>query len=433
MKIEKLVFGGQGLAREAQTNHKGETVNRTIFVWNALPGEEVEVEYLEKKKDTAEAIATKILTPSLDRTEPLEPHFLSSSPWQMIKPAAETRLKQEIAVETYGRNGGMILQNDRPKIISNEAHYLGYRNKIEFSFVEHEGQMSLAFYGRGSRNKHPVNGSVLAEPIINETAAKILAWINEVTIPIRSLKALILRSNGQGQCIAALFIKDKLEFSHFPETNETFLGFHLYYSTHKSPASVPTELLHSAGQDYLIAEILGTKLKFGLLSFFQINIPIFTEAVKDIAAFIGPKDAVLDFYSGVGAISLPLAKNRPRTVLVESNPEAVAYANENIQLNGLKNAEAHCVPAEKMTELIDSEATVIVDPPRAGLHDKVTLALLNKKPPRIVYLSCDLATQARDIQRLSENYQPIFIKLYNFFPRTPHIEGLVILERISGK
>lgn len=431
MKIEKLVFGGQGLAREAQTNHKGETVNRTIFVWNALPGEEVEVEYLEKKKDTAEAIATKIITPSPDRIEPVEPHFLSSSPWQMIKPEAETRLKQTVALETYGRNGGMILQNDPPKIISNEEHYFGYRNKIEFSFTENEGKMSLAFFGRGSRNKHAVNGSILAEPIINETAHKILDWVNEMAIPLRSLKALILRSNGKGECIAALFIKDKLEFTNFPQINETFLGFHLYYSTHKSPASVPTELLHSAGQDYLIADILGTQLKFGLLSFFQINIPIFTEAVKDIAAFIGPKDSVLDFYSGVGAISLPLAKNRPRTILVESNAEAVEYAKQNIALNGLKNAEAHCMPAEKITELIDSTSTVIVDPPRAGLHDKVTLALLNKKPPRIVYLSCDLATQARDIQRLSESYKPIFIKLYNFFPRTPHIEGLIVLERIA--
>ncbi|MBP7992343.1 MAG: class I SAM-dependent RNA methyltransferase, partial [Candidatus Magasanikbacteria bacterium] len=206
--------------------------------------------------------------------------------------------------------------------------------------------------------------------------------------------------------------------------------FYLYYSTHKSPASVPTELLYSEGQDYLIATILGTQLKFGLLSFFQINIPIFTEAVKDIAAFIGPKDSVLDFYSGVGAISLPLAKNRPRTILVESNPEAVEYAKQNIALNNLTNAEAHCMPAEKITELIDSDSTIIVDPPRAGLHDKVTLALLNKRPPRIVYLSCDLATQARDVQRLSESYKPIFIKLYNFFPRTPHIEGLVVLERI---
>lgn len=420
MKIEKIVNGGQGLAH---------TEDLTVFVWNALPGEEVEVQYLSKRKGIAEAVATKIITPSPDRIEPKEAFFLSSSPWQIVKPEAEDILKQAIAVETYGRNGGLILQSEPPKIISDPAHEFGYRNKIEFSFCEENGQMSLAFFGRGTRVRHAVSGSLLAEPVINEIATTILAWINEVKIPLRSLKSLIIRSNGAGQAIAALFIKDKLEFTHYPTPDTKLFGFHLYYSTHKSPASVPTALLHSAGQDYLTADILGTKLKFGLLSFFQINIPIFTQAVKDIAAFIGPDQSVLDFYSGVGAISLPLAKNRPRTVLVESNEEAAAYASENIKLNGLTNAEVHCLPAEKITELIDGESTVIVDPPRAGLHDKVTLQLLNKLPPKIVYLACDLATQARDVQRLSEAYHPVFIKLYNFFPRTPHIEGLVILER----
>jgi 23S rRNA (uracil1939-C5)-methyltransferase len=201
--------------------------------------------------------------------------------------------------------------------------------------------------------------------------------------------------------------------------------------THKSPASVPTELLYSSGQDCLTADILGTKLTFGLLSFFQINIPVFQQALRDIAAFIGPKDPVIDFYSGVGAISLPLSRNRIRTTLVESNPEAVAYARENCTANGLNNVEIHCLPAEKMTEIIDSTSTIILDPPRAGLHEKVTLELLKKMPPRIIYLSCDISTQARDVGRLSENYRPIFIKLYNFFPRTPHIEGLIILEKIG--
>ncbi len=420
MKIEKIVNGGQGLAH---------TEDLTVFVWNALPGEEVEVQYLSKRKGIAEAVATKIVTPSPDRIEPKEEFFLSSSPWQILKPEAEDGLKQTIAVETYGRNGGLILQSEPPKIISDPVNAFGYRNKIEFSFCEANGQMSLAFFGRGTKVRHAVSGSLLAEPVINEVAAQILAWVNEVKIPLRSLKSLIIRSNGAGQAIAALFIKDKLEFNSHPATDTKLLGFHLYYSTHKSPASVPTALLYSTGQDYLIADILGTKLKFGLLSFFQINIPIFTQAVKDIAAFIGPDQPVLDFYSGVGAISLPLAKNRPHTILIESNEEAAAYATENITLNGLANAEAHCMPAEKMTELIDGEATVIVDPPRAGLHDKVTLQLLNKLPPKIVYLACDLATQVRDVQRLSEAYHPVFIKLYNFFPRTPHIEGLVVLER----
>lgn len=424
--IEKLVFGGQALAHDNPDS--AGTTGKAVFVWNALPGEEVEVEYLASKKNFAEAIATKIVTPSPDRIAPLEDHFLSSSPWQMMSWEAENKYKREIAIETYGRNGGLILQSNPPEIAYDE-HQLGYRNKIEFSFFELPEKISLAFFGRGSKHRRPVTGSLLAEPVINETAQIILDWINEVKIPIRSLKSLIIRSNGAGQSIAALFIKDKLTFDHYPPVSDALLGWHLYYSTHKSPASVPTELLYSVGQDYLIANILDTKLKFGLLSFFQINIPLFTTALKDMAAFIGPKDPVIDFYSGVGAISLPLARNRSHTTLVESNDEAVHYAQENINLNSIATVEAHCRPAEKMTELIDHDSTIILDPPRAGLHDNVTLELLKKLPPRIAYLSCDISTQARDIGRLSESYKPVFMKLYNFFPRTPHIEGLVVLDR----
>lgn len=421
VKIEKLVFGGQGLARDN---------GRAVFVWNALPGEEVEIEYIAAKKDYAEAIARRILTPSPDRVAPLEDHFLSSAPWQMVGWEAENRLKQEIAVETYGRQGGLILQNNVPEIVTGDAQ-LGYRNKIEFSFVElPDHSISLAFFHRGGKQRMPVASSQLAEPIINQVAAHVLAWINDVKIPIRSLKALIVRSNGAGEAIAALFIKDRLTFDHHVAALPKLLGYQLYYSTHKSPASVPTALLYSTGQDYLVADILGTKLKFGLLSFFQINIPVFGAALQDMAAFIGPTEPVIDFYAGVGAISLPLARNRTRTVLVESNDEAVAYARDNILANNITGAEAHCLPAEKMTDVIDHDSTVILDPPRAGLHEKVTAALLAKRPPRIVYLSCNLSTQARDLDHLGEGYRLVFLKLYNFFPRTPHIEGLAVLERV---
>ena len=127
MKIEKIVNGGQGLAH---------TDDLTVFVWNALPGEEVEVQYLSKRKGIAEAVATKILTPSPDRIEPKEEFFLSSSPWQIVTPAAEDVLKQTIAVETYGRNGGLILQAEPPTIISDQPTRLGIATKLNLVFVK---------------------------------------------------------------------------------------------------------------------------------------------------------------------------------------------------------------------------------------------------------------------------------------------------------
>jgi len=411
--IEKFVFGGQGLA------HLGD--GRAVFVWNALPDEEVEIEILKKKKDYVEAVATKILKPSTERTEAKEEMFLSTSPWQILTPEAEHKHKLDMAIETYGRQGGLILQANPPKLISDDRSY-GYRNKLEISFCALEdGTKSLAFFQRGKKFRKAVKGSLLAEPVINEVATSILAWVNKHEITMRSLKSLIVRSNGQGQAIAALFIKDELEFSDFPQCDEKLLGFQLYYSTHKSPASVPTKLMYSAGQDYLIANILGTNLKFGLLSFFQINIPLFETALKDIAAFVGPHEPLLDFYSGVGAIGLPLAQNREHTLCVDSNEEAIEYALENITDNNLKNCEAICSPAENILEKITGDRTLILDPPRAGLHKKVVEQIIRTRPKRIIYMSCNISTQARDIGMLSELYKPTFLQLYNFFPRTPHI------------
>lgn len=422
IKIEKLVFGGQAIA-----HHEG----NTFFVWNALPDEEVEVEIIKKRKNIIEAIATKIISPSPLRVEPKEAHFLSSSPWQILNFQKENEWKENIARETYSKIGDMLLHEGDARIFSDNKEF-GYRNKIEYSFTldpNNPEKVTFGFFERGKKKIQSIHTSLLCEEAINITALEILEWINEQKIPLRSLKSIILRSNGQGKVIAALFIKDKLEFSTYPKLNDSFLGFTLYYSTHKSPASVPTALLYTEGQNFLTAKIFETQLKFGLLSFFQVNIPVFQKALDDVAAFLDPKLPLVDFYSGVGAISLPLSLNREKTILVESNEEAVNFAKENITLNNLKNCEAHCAPAEKMTEFISSDKQIIVDPPRVGLHNDVIHALLRKQPPKILYLSCDVATQARDLRLLGSHYRLTFLKLYNFFPRTPHIEGLAVLER----
>lgn len=422
VKIEKLVFGGQGMGRLDD--------GTIVFVWNALPHETVHIQILKKKKGYAEAVATKIIEPSPFRITPKDPHYLSTGPWQIMEFEKENEWKVDIATETYGKIGGLILHGDKPIIVHDEHEY-EYRNKMEFSFAEDENQhMSLAFFERGAKQRIPVAGSSLCRPEITQTADHVLAWVRKNNIPIRSLKSLIVRSAG-GKAIAGLFIKDKLSFHALPELTDTCIGFVLYYSTHKSPASVPSELLYSVGTPTLTETILGTKLSFGLFSFFQINPPIFEMAIKDIAAFLDPKEPLVDFYSGVGAIGLPLSGVRTETILVESNEEAAQFAKQNITQNNLLRCTVHAMPSEKLTDEITSDRQIIVDPPRAGLHPHVVRQILTKRPPRVIYLSCDIATQARDMRLLSEGYKPVFIRLYNFFPRTAHIEGLVVLERVS--
>lgn len=156
---------------------------------------------------------------------------------------------------------------------------------------------------------------------------------------------------------------------------------------------------------------------------------MFEEALNDIKTFVEEGRSVVDYYSGVGSISIPLRDAIKSCVLVEENGEAVEYAKKNLESNVLSHWQAVCTQSEKALEYITPETTVILDPPRAGLHPRVVKHLLEQKPPRIIYLSCDLATHARDIELLSPCYKPIFLRAYNFFPRTPHIEGLCILDR----
>lgn len=416
-----MVFGGQALARLPE--------GQVVFVWNALPGELVDIHMIKAKKNFFEAIATTIHESSPHRISPVDGHYLSSSPWQIVSPEYETQLKREIAAETYAKIADMIITHDQLTIEDDPTRHTHYRNKMEFSFaIDENGIPQLGLFVRGSKDRIVITDALLPDAAIMKTARTLLAWVQKHNISMRSLKSLIIRSNAKGETIAGLFLKDQLNFSDYPKAEGSLKGISIFYSTHKSPASVVTSTLYEDGTPALTESILGTKLTYGLFSFFQVNVPMFERALKDIAAFIDPKKPLLDFYAGVGAIGLPLAQSREKTTLVESNEQAVLYAKENIATNNIVGAEAHCTPAENMIALIEQDAQLILDPPRAGLHEKVIRQILRARPPRVVYLSCNLSTQARDMRLLSQSYKVTFVKLYNFFPRTPHTEGLVVME-----
>lgn len=415
IKIDKLVFGGQAMGR---------LDNKACFVWGALPGEEVEFDYTKNKPNFAEGIVKNILVSSEDRIKPNEDHYLSCSPWQIMNFDVENKWKVAMAVETYNKIGGFDWPN--LEIITDGIEY-GYRNKMEYSFNFIADQVSLAFHVRESKKYININICELARPEINEVALYLLDWVKANKIPIRSLKTMIVRCNQKGEVIAGLFLKDRLEFKNYPKLEGNLIGLTVYYSTHKSPASVPTDILYKVGQDYLEEDLLSTKLRYGLFSFFQINVPIFKQALTDIGKFVENADLV-DYYSGVGSIGLAIHHKCKKLILVESNTEAVECAKVNIKLNKLDKVEAFCEPSEKMVDLITEDKTIIFDPPRAGLDKRVVERVLTELPKKIIYMSCDIATQARDIGLLKEKYNIKFLKLYNFFPRTAHIEGLAVLE-----
>lgn len=418
LKIEKLIGSGQGLAR---------LNGQAVFVWNALPGETVEARIISKKKNFLEAEAEKIIIPSPHRVDPKEDHFASCSPWQTLEYEQEKQWKKTIDRETYVKIGGF--DPGELDMVGDENRF-GYRQKIEYHLCQDQtGAVAPAFFNRGGQQKNPVSLCVLAAPALNSTAKMLIDWLNTQNIPERSLKSIIIRGNGLGQTIAGIFLKDKLSFTSLPSLSEKILGWRIFFSTHRSPASVPTELLCGEGQDWLEENIEGVKLRFGLFSFFQINPPIFSLALNEIKKHLSPDSPIIDFYSGVGAIGLSTHNESRKTVLVEDNAEAADFAQKNITLNRFSNCEIFSSVAEKKTDLISADSTVIFDPPRAGLHRKIIGTLMAKKPRTIIYLSCDVATHARDIGLLKPYYQIRLLRLYNFFPATPHTESLAVLTK----
>ncbi len=419
-EIEKLVFGGYGLGRYNR---------KVIFVHNALPGEKVKASVIKDKRDYSEAIATTILTPSPFRQDALEDHYLSCSPWQILSFDQENYWKREITKEVFQTIAEIDLEN--VELVA-EAERFHYRNKIEFSFTATENQTSLAFFKRGQKQKQPIPHCVLAHSTINQKAALLVEELNQQGISETFLKAVILRSNRAGEAIAALFVKEH-NFPTLPgiQLDDQLRGFTVFFSNPQSPASVPTRILQQLGSPCIVETINSKPLQYGPMSFFQVNVDLFEKVLKDIQPFVSGEN-ILDYYCGVGAISIAVSDVVNSCLMVDISEESIFYAKENIQSNGLSHFSAHCNKTEKLLDYIDADKVVILDPPRAGIHHKVINALRRKKPRRIVYLSCNISTCARDLKLLCFEYNIVFTRIYNFFPATPHIEFLTILDRKSS-
>ena len=423
VKLDKIVGGGQALG----TLDDG----RKVFAWNGLPGETVEFDISKKKSNYLEGIASNITNPSPDRISPHEPDsYLSTSPWQMMTFDAEQRYKSQLISEAFELHHVEIPESN---VYSNEIQF-GYRNKLEFSWYGDTDTTSgvdtldLAFFRRGSKGKVIVDGSKLAHPNINTLARSIRDLLRTKPVTARNLKTLLIRSDQHGNCVWQLYIKDKItdlitpaEAAELPSQ-----GGEVIFSNPKSPASVITQRLESFGNTTLTDTILGTTFRYATEGFFQVNIPVYEQALQDMKSWIPVDRPTVDMYSGVGTIGLTIGS--PDTVLVELNEHAVREMQRNIADLG-RSATAVLAASEQALEHITSERTIILDPPRAGLHADVVDRLLDQLPERIIYLSCNPATQARDVALLLEKYQITHTQGYNFFPRTPHIENLVILDR----
>ncbi len=409
--IEKLVHGGQGLAQLAD--------GRKVFVWGALPGELANVRIIKAKRSFAEAIAEEIVRPSDVRVPAREENYLATSPWQIVMLDAENEYKKMIVEELFTQAHvplpGFVMQTAGPE--------WNYRSKMEYSFWGDDDGLHLALHNRGSHGKTIVTGSALALPAIDKAAQAVVAELAKYNPRAGDLKTIIVRCSQKGDAVAALFTKLQ-KFTKITLPPE-LKGLRVYYSNPKSPASVPTELLYELGDATLSDELLGNEFSYDVDSFFQVNLPIFEKALSAIRDHL-EADELIDMYSGVGGIGLSVAKQK--VTLVELDAASANMARANAAKSKL-DAEVVETSSEKALDYITKDIPVVFDPPRAGLHDKVVEQTLAAKPPKIAYLSCNPATQARDLAKLQEAYDITFFEAYDFFPHTPHIETLAILER----
>lgn len=453
VKFDSIVGGGQAIGQLAN--------GKKIFAWGVLPGEVANVRQTKKKSSYVEGVAVEIITPSNERIKPKDySSYLSTSPWQIMNFEAEQHYKAALIEEAFELHN--IVLPEAIDVFSDKKIF-GYRNKIEFSWysdmvADGNDTLDLAFFKRGSKGKIVVDGTSLAHPIINQAAGQVHDILRERQVSARLLKTLLVRCNQDGKAVAQLYVRDE-DFTPLDEMalDKTDLsGFELIYSNPKSPASVITKRLQQWGDKTLNDKILGVPFSYAVEGFFQINLPVYEQALKDMRGWVEnslnmagptstlarsytqPKEAnhetastapVIDLYSGVGSIGLTIGGDD--LTLVEVNEHAVREMERNIKALG-KNARAVLAASEVALDFITSEATIIVDPPRAGLHEAVIKRLLEVRPRRIIYLSCNPVTQARDTAHLAQSYGIRAHRGYNFFPRTPHIEHLVVLDLIDG-
>ena len=408
LKVEKIIPGGEALA----TLEDG----KKIFLWNALPGETViDYKITKNKSSYSEGIATKIENPSLFRVDPKDACFLSTSPWQIMQYDYELSQKQELIVEIFREHK---INLEKPEIITDRKDYF-YRNKMEYALYwdNNQQKIQLAFHERGSHRKIPIQSSTIERPELFSKAQSIIDELNSRGEEARKYQSLLLRCNQNGEVSGGLYE------NHQP---------HPVFSNLKD-------------------QILGETYSYSPNGFFQINLPVYELALEEIKKHI-KTDKVLDLYAGVGTIGLSVARNKNLT-LVEVDKSAYLELVKNISFEesarptGSARSEGSPVTtgraervrkgnilgllkkSEEVLELIEPDQTVILDPPRAGCDKKLIERLIEVKPEIIIYLSCNLATQARDVKLLLEKYSIKEVKTFNFFPHTPHIENLIILEK----
>jgi 23S rRNA (uracil1939-C5)-methyltransferase len=462
-----MIAKGELVELEAKTAaYEGMAVARledfVVFLKGAVPGDRVRARVIKKKKAYAEAVVEELLAPSPDRVSPRCVHFgtCGGCTWQHLRYERQLFWKREQVKEILERLGGLGALEVLPVLASPEPYL--YRNKMEFSFgpnrwlsaeeiesgvpVEKDFALGLHVKQRFDRVLD-IRECHLQAPvtplIVNRTRELALSrrWTpynnREHTGYLRNLIIRTSRHSGEVMVCIVTSRLDEARMREFAEVlRASFPGIttivNIVNSSRSPVPAGPEIILHGSG---VITENIGNfNFIISATSFFQPNSQQAERLYGVVGDFSGltGQETVYDLYCGIGPISLFLAGKARRVLGIESLPQAIEDARRNALANGIANcvflaADASVIREPSLWKEHGRPDVVVLDPPRAGLHEKVTQALAALKPGRIVYVSCNPATQARDLKLLSGLYEIRAVQPVDMFPQTYHIENVVLL------
>lgn len=458
---------GKAITRVPMPNGEGGTSEIVCFVPYCVPGDVVDLQVTKKKHSYMEARVERIVTYSDQRCAPECPHYgeCGGCKWQILPYTEQLRYKQQQVADNLTRIGKVALPEISPIIGS--KHIYEYRNKLEFSCADRKWLSWDAIHAAGGLENIDTSYGLgfhipnCFDKVLDIETCRLMPDINNrIRNGVRTfarehgltfynehshqgqLRTLILRTNHKGEMMLIVSFGEKvsktcmalLEWLHreFPEITSL-----LYVENMKMNDTIADQEIHVYyGQDHIIEEMEGLQFKVGPKSFYQTNTEQAYELYKvarEFAALTGD-ELVYDLYTGTGTIANFVARQAKRVIGIEYVPEAIEDAKVNSAINGISNTlffagDMKDVLSDAFLAQHGRPNVIITDPPRAGMHEDVIATILRAEPKRIVYVSCNPATQARDLAMLDALYSVAKVQPVDMFPHTQHVENVVLLER----
>jgi len=429
VKIEKLVYGGEGLAHYSGS---------TVFVPFVLPDERVAMEFIEQKKKFVRARLARVVVASPDRLEPRCPHFgdCGGCDYQHFSYLNQVRYKTDILRETLRRLGGI----DWPGDISVHASQpWSYRNRAQWKLRPltegaedgHGGaNLAIGYFRANSTTLCAIKDCPILAPSLLEALRALRRALAKGALPRNLREIEAFTSEGAGGDGAKLLVT--AVFAGFPS-----LAAELAERFREIMPGIESLLFHDPGRDrmelfgrgFIETETCGVKFRVGHFSFFQVNSFLVDQMVEEVVDRDPGGRLALDLYAGVGLFSVPLARRFERVVAVESNPAATRDLENNVR--GRRTIEVRTADVEGFLERFrEPPDLVVLDPPRAGMESGAAERLAGLGSARITYVSCEPPTLARDLKALCQaRYEISDIQIFDLFPQTFHMETLVRLHR----